>query len=280
MEWYFPANVSELTPLLALEGVLPHGGGTFLLRGGDLLGRVNGLISLTKLPLSDVKVNGENLEIGVTATFSSAVEKMKKLASASGANHSCVLSKALSAAAATPIRNRATIGGSVAALPPWSDLIAPLSVIDAKVALIGKNAGEYKFIDFLSRAKELLTASLISHISIPIKELAKQNAYYRETRVAFDYPSFTVAINVLSLNGKIDDIRIAVSGTTERVNRLSALEKSLIGQHSSILKKQGLAKDVELKFGRKPSGSPEYLAHAARVAIERGLAELHKGDAE
>lgn len=266
MEWYFPEKMEELSPLLLREGFVPHGGGTFLLRGGSISERgINGLISLSKLPLGEVKLKGDNVELGASTTFSGAVSKMN--------DRQSVLSKALSSAAATPIRNRATIGGSVAALPPWSDLIAPLSVLEATVSVFGKNAGEYSFVEFMQKSREILSGSIICNISVPISKLAMKNFYHRETRVAFDYPAFTVAINADMPNGKVDEIKIAVSGTVERVNRLRELEAALTGRDISVLKSHGLAKDIDIKFGRK-SASPEYIAHAARVAIERGLASL------
>ena len=280
MEWHFPQSMEELLILLSEgEGLMLHGGGTMLLRllrGGNT--DVRGLVSLSKLPLDDVKVNGEDIEIGATNTFSSAFSKINKLIENNEKKHfSCLLCAALGRAASTPIRNRVTIGGSVASLPPWSDLIASLYILDTKIVLSGKNSGEYDFTEFYINSKKLLSNSVITSVRVPIELLHRKFSYYRETRVSFDYPAFTIAVNASIKNSVVDDIRISVSGVTERVIRLNDIEKLITGENVSILKRNGIAKDTSFNFGNKTAGSSEYLAHAARVEVERSLHRIAEG---
>ncbi|MCL1940445.1 MAG: FAD binding domain-containing protein [Synergistaceae bacterium] len=279
MEWYFPESMEELLKLLSdVKGLKLHGGGTMLLRlmrGGDTI-RV---ASLSKLPLDGVEINGEDIEIGAANTYSRAVSKIDGLIANDGKKQfSCLLCAALGRAASTPIRNRITIGGGVASLPPWSDLIAPLYILDAKVVLSGKNSGEYDFTNFFTDTKKLLSNSVITSIRIPVKILERKFSYHRETRVAFDYPAFTIAVNADIKNSTVNDIRISVSGVTERVVRLNDIENFIKGKSTDIMKQRGLAKDVPFNFGRKPAGGPEYLAHAARVEVERALHEIAGGE--
>jgi len=49
--------------------------------------------------------------------------------------------KSLQNSADTPLRNRITIGGSIAFAPPWSDIIGALIVLDTKIILYRKNEG-------------------------------------------------------------------------------------------------------------------------------------------
>ena len=280
MEWYFPQSMEELLILLSEgEGLMLHGGGTMLLRllrSGKA--DIRGLVSLSKLPLDDVKVNGEDIEIGAANTFSNAFSKINNLINKSGKSQfSCLLCAALGRAASTPIRNRVTIGGSVASLPPWSDLIASLYILDAKIVLFGKNSGEYDFKEFYINSKKLLLNSVITSIRVPINLLNREFSYYRETRVSFDYPAFTIAVNAIINNSIVDDIRISVSGVKERVIRLSDIENFISGKNVSIMKQPGIAKDTSFSFGYKTAGSPEYLAHAARVELERSLHRIAEG---
>ena len=54
LTWYVPRELREVPDLLAREGVVPHGGGTLLLRGG--VGRIRGLVDLSRLGLDGVRV--------------------------------------------------------------------------------------------------------------------------------------------------------------------------------------------------------------------------------
>ena len=274
MEWFFPESMEELLTLLSEgEGLMLHGGGTMLirlLRGGNT--NVRGLVSLSKLSLDDVKVNGEDIEIGATNTFSSATSKINELIIKNGKSQSsCLLCAAMGRAASTPIRNRMTIGGGVASLPPWSDIIASLYILDAKIVIRGKNSGEYDFTEFYVNSKILLSNSVITSVRVPIKLLNRKFSYYRETRVSFDYPAFTIAVNASIKNSIVNDIRISVSGVKERVIRLSDIENFISGENISIMKQHGIAKDTSFNFGNKNAGGSEYLAHAARVEVERSL---------
>jgi len=279
MEWYFPESMDELLALLSdVEGLKLHGGGTMLLRllrGGNTGIRV---ASLSKLPLDDVKVKGQDIEIGAANTFSGAFSKINRLiANNEKKQFSCLLCAALGKAASTTIRNRMTIGGGVASLPPWSDLIAPLSILDARIVLLGKNSGEYNFTEFYADTKKLLSNSVITSVRIPVKLLEREFSYHRETRVAFDYPAFTIAVNADISNSVVNDVRISVSGVIERVIRLNDIENFIKGKNVDIMKRQGIAKDTSFNFGRKPAGSPEYLAHSARVETERSLYRIAEG---
>ena len=274
MEWHFPESMDELLTLLSNgKGLMLHGGGTMLLkllRSGNT--EISGLVSLSKLPLDDVRIDGEHIEIGAANTFSSALSKISKLIVNNGKSQfSCLLCAALGKAASTPIRNRITIGGSVASLPSWSDLISPLYILDAKVVLLGKNSGEYDFTEFYINTETLLSNSVITSIRVPVRLLERNFSYYRETRVAFDYPAFTISVNADIVNSIVNDVRISVSGVTGRVIRLNNIEKFISGKSVNTMKQQGIAKDTPLSFGDKPAGSPKYLAHAARVEVERSL---------
>jgi|GEM_PF-319090 len=280
MEWYFPESMEELLTLLSDgEGLMLHGGGTMLLRllrsGND---DIRGLISLSKLSLDDVKVDGEYIEIGAANTFSSAFSKISKLIANNGKSQfPCLLCAAMGTAASTPIRNRITIGGSVASLPLWSDLISSLYILDAKVVLLGRNSGEYDFTEFYTNTKILLSNSVITSVRVPVRLLKRKFSYYREIRIAFDYPAFTIAVNADINNSIVNDVKISVSGVKERVIRLNDIENYIAGKSVNIMKQPGIAKDISLNFGHKPAGSPEYLAHAAKVEVERSLHRIVEG---
>ena len=76
IRWYFPKTLEEVTGLLQEEGIIPHGGGTSILKGG--MKRVKGLIDSRRLDLSyfrTAKGAKGMIEIGATCTYSEVVER-------------------------------------------------------------------------------------------------------------------------------------------------------------------------------------------------------------
>jgi len=259
----------EVTGLLQEEGIIPHGGGTSILKGG--MKRVKGLIDFRCLDLSYFRTVKGMIEIGAACTYSEVVDRMHEI------DPCHILVKALSQSASTPLRNRISIGGSVALFPIWSDLMGPLLALEAEVSLIGKNRGRYPIGEYINK-RELRKDMLITAV------LFKQNAwnacYYRETRTRVDYPCFSITILVREKNNSgnnvIEEIKIVIIGSAKRFSRLTGLEETLKGQAINSIKIEGIGSALDVEFVGRKALSAEYIKANAGIQLERGLKEVLK----
>lgn len=266
LEWFFPEDLAQVPALLGLKGTVPHGGGTGILKSG--IGRINGLIDLSRLPIGYFRAVNGKIEFGASQTYSELIKNIRRI------DPGHILVKALGGSANTPMRNRITAGGSIALFPPWSDLMGPLIALGAEVSLIGKNNKNVNVAEYASN-RDLVKGNLITGVSLELK--SRLSYYYRESRTSVDYPAFTVTILLNKPDDVIEDPRVVISGCTGRFKRLDGLEEYLKGKSARELDVTGAVNLLNVSFPRKKNMKPEYLNHLAGVQIERGLEILLKG---
>jgi CO/xanthine dehydrogenase FAD-binding subunit len=265
LEWFYPENLEEVPALLGLKGALPHGGGTGILKSG--ISRINGLIDLARLPLKYFRDKSGKIEIGACQTYAEVVKNIRNI----DPDH--ILVKALCGSANTPLRNRITLGGSIALYPPWSDLMGPLIALEADVSLIGKDNKNVNITDYVSN-RDLVKGNLITGISFELK--SRSSYYYRETRTKVDYPAFTVTVLINKTDDIVQDSRIVISGCTGRFKRLTEIEQYLNGKSAGEIDTSAALDKMNVGFPRKKNLDPEYLRYIAEVRVERGLESLIK----
>jgi CO/xanthine dehydrogenase FAD-binding subunit len=260
MTWYKPTQIEEVPSLLEREGVKPHGGGTWILRGS--LKNTRGLIDLSHLPLGFFRAGKSYIEIGPCITYAETAHKIEQI------DPGHVLVKALRHAASTPLRNRITVGGTISVFPAWSDLMGPLLALDAEISLIGRNEGTYPVEEYV-KTSNLRKNSLIT--SIRIRNEKWNSFYHREIRTSFDYPTFTVTILMKKAGQTVKEIRAVVVGSSGKYRRLDSTEESIRGRRTDDLIMEEAAGLDEIRFTRKKGLDPDYTGHLFRVALERGL---------
>lgn len=258
INWYYPTSIEEAIKYLD-EETKPHSGGTAILRVKS--GRINGLVELSRIDaLKGFSETDNGYELGAMLTFTDVSQKIT--------DEHFILNQSLPIAASTLLRNRITLGGSIADAPPWTDLLGPLMVLDAKIEINGNNQGSYSIQQILED-KRLLETSLITKIVAP-KQYEKY-AFYRCIRVNFDYASFTISIGADVADGKFNRLSVVVFGNKKRYKRLETLEEGLIGQEfTKELFDKRLQKE-ELAFVGDEKGSSEYLRHLFEVNLFRKL---------
>jgi CO/xanthine dehydrogenase FAD-binding subunit len=163
------------------------------------------------------------------------------------------------------------LGGSLAAAPLWSDLIGPLLALEAELVLIGGSEGAFPLERYLGD-KELGKNSLIT--TIRFQDPGWAGCYHRETLTAFDYPAFTLTCLLRREGERVRDLRLALTGTTARAQRLRGLEETLAGTTAAKLASQRPRLPQELRFAARKLGAPDYLRALAELALARALARL------
>ena len=139
MEWIYAESIEESLKYIEM-GYTIHSGGTGILMTRK---KHRGFVYPMKVPEMKLMDCRERIELGGMLSFNEVINFL------SDCSPDHILVSSLSRAATTPLRNRITIGGSLAFAPVWSDLIGPLVCIDAKVRIEGKNKGIYSVEEFL-----------------------------------------------------------------------------------------------------------------------------------
>jgi CO/xanthine dehydrogenase FAD-binding subunit len=263
LQWFFPDTIEEAVELIGRDRVIPHGGGTGILRGN--LKKTSGLVDLSRLPLRYHRKRGDMVELGAYTTFADAAAYLGSL------DGECILTKALGSAASTSLRNRITLGGSTALFPVWSDLVGPLIALGAEVELAGTRPGFFPVVRYVDE-KTLRKGTLITGMRFRMDSWT--SFYYRETRTFADHPAFTLTLLGKKEGGSFADFRALVTGCTGRYRRLVQVEEALSGVKLDSVDPKEVVEAVDVGFAAKKFMNPDYLKHLVRVQVERGITGL------
>ena len=256
LRWAYPASRDELRQCLR-DGARLHGGGTGILRRPPSEGT---LADLSRTGLDEIAVAGSAVRFGGTATFA------RVLGAAHQLDPQHVISAALSTAASPGLRNRITLGGSLALFPPWSSLLGPLIALEARVELIGAHEGGVPVSDYLENAG-LRRRTAITAIEIdPADGWGCHWFAFRRTR--FTYPLLTVTVLTRHEGDSPASVRVVVTGCRGRYRRCRELEERVAADG---IPDAVASSDLGTDFRDLQGFSGEYLAHRTAVEISRGL---------
>jgi carbon-monoxide dehydrogenase medium subunit len=226
------------------------------------------LVDLRKIPgLHGVQENG-GWRIG-PMTRHADLQDVKELG---------VVAHAASLIADQQVRNRGTIGGSLAHGDPASDLPTVLLALDGEVTARGTNgertiAAADLFQDYLTTS--LAHDEVITEVRLPALE-GYGFGYQKFTRRAEDWAMVGVcALVSRAPDGTCDDVRIGLTQMGPTPLRATAAESALRGGQ---LDDTSIAAAAEQAAeGTDPPGdlnaTPEYKRHLARVLTRRALEE-------
>jgi len=160
------------------------------------------------------------------------------------------------------VRNRGTIGGSIANNDPSADYPAAVVGLNATVITsTRKIAGDKFFTDMFSTA--LKDDEIVTAVEFPVP---KRAAYAKFPNPASRYAMVGVMVAEL----KDGSVRVAVTGAGPKVFRVPEMEKALEAKFSPdaiagiSVKPKGLNSDIH--------ASPEYRAHLVNVLARRAVA--------
>jgi aerobic carbon-monoxide dehydrogenase medium subunit len=174
------------------------------------------------------------------------------------------------------VRNRGTIGGSVAHSDPSADYPAALQALEAKFVLVGAqrertvSAGEF-FVDAFTTALE--QGEIVREVIVPAEEPGTGTHYEKVVQPASGFAIVGVAVRVRRNSGKVSFARIGVTGLSNHSYRATAAENALSGkscsadeiQSAAALVVQGVDANSDLH------ASAEYRRHLAAVYAARAI---------
>jgi carbon-monoxide dehydrogenase medium subunit len=188
-----------------------------------------------------------------------------------------IFSRAAGTIADPQVRNRGTIGGSLAHGDPASDLPAVLLITDGTVTVQGKGgqrsvAAKDLFRDYMDTAIE--PAEVMTEVHVPTLD-GWGFGYEKFNRRSEDWAMVGVSAIVKQTGDICEDVRIGLTNMGHVPLRAHAVEDALKGQP---LNPDSIAKAAELAAeGTEPpadlNASSEYKRHLARVLTRRALQE-------
>ena len=224
------------------------------------------LVDLRKLgELRGVQTGGDSFVIGALTRHADLQERRDM----------GLIAAAAKRIADQQVRNRGTIGGSLAHGDAAADLPAVLLALEGSVVVRG--SGGEREIAAADLFQGYLTTSIapgeiLTEIRIPALA-GYGHGYEKFSRRAEDWAIVGVCALVKATDGVCEDVRIGLTHMASTPLRASAAEGALRGQP---LDEQHIAAAAELAAdGTSPAGdlnaTPDYKRHLARVLTKRAL---------
>ena len=241
---------------------LASGRATFLAGGMSLLPAMklrlaaySDLINIKKIKtLSGIKVSSKSLRIGATTTHAS-------VASSKEVGKSIPSLAVLADGIGDPqVRNRGTIGGSIANNDPAADYPSACLALNATIHTSKRKIPADKFFKGMFET-DLKKGELIESVEFEIPE---KSAYAKFPNPASRYA--VVGVYVAKLK---NEVRVAVTGAASSVFRSKELEASLSNNFSASaidnvnIPNKGLNSDIH--------ASAEYRAHIIKVMAKKAV---------
>ncbi|MDF1616057.1 FAD binding domain-containing protein [Petrocella sp. FN5] len=218
-------------------------------------------IDLSGLKLDTINETEENYTIGSMVTLRQIETHGSLQTYMSG-----VLQEAISHIMGVPIRNIATIGGTVAGRYGFSDLLTPLLALKANLVFYKK--GQMTLESFLKeppKEKDILLEVIIK------KEYGKAN-YTTVKKTANDFPILNVSVMKIGSHFRVavgarPSVATLATKTMTYLNESKTLTEEVIEEAARIAVE-------EIKFGSNARGSKAYRAQLCKVLVERGIKEV------
>ena len=264
-----PATVDEAIALLTR-----HGDEAKLLAGGHSLipamklrlARPGVIVDIGRIAnLSYIRESGGAIAIGAMTTHQE-IESSKLLR-----DRSPLLAETATHIGDQQVRNKGTIGGSLAHADPAADYPAAILALDAEIELAGPRGkrtvkASAFFVDLLQTA--IAPDEILTEIRVPAT--AKTVAYEKTEQKASGFALAGAAVVVGA-----DGVRVGITGVAAKAYRATGVEQALAGQRtpsaSAIATAASHAADGVSALG-DIHASPEFRAHLAEVNTRRAIA--------
>ena len=195
-------------------------GGTLLMP--ELNTKVTGidtLISLRRMPLSEIAVGSGRARVGATTTLDD-FGKQPELG---------ILKPVIESIASPGIRNMATVGGNLFAPQPYGDLAVTLLALEAEVEIASRAGTRSTPVDEIFR-KGITEGEIVTSIAFNIPA-AGTWFYTKAMRRKLNSASVATVAAVVVLEGvNVVRARIALGGVAGRPVRAPSVEAALVGK--------------------------------------------------
>ena len=276
-DYFAPETFDEAARLLAKyrdDGKIVAGGYSLIPLMKLRLAAPSTLIDIGNIiELRTISSNGGGLSVGSMATYYE-ISQSSAVQSAASA-----LAEAAGQVADVQVRNRGTIGGSLAHSDPAGDLPAVFLALGGTIVAKTRRgsreiAADRFFVDLLTTA--LRPTEIITEIRFPSAGAQSGSAYAKFANKASHYAVAGVAALVtLGADGTVTDARVAVTGVGSKATRAKRTERILKGKEptASVIRRASDRAAVELAGDVTDDihASAEYREHLAKVMAENAI---------
>ncbi|HJM43731.1 MAG TPA: xanthine dehydrogenase family protein subunit M [Nitrospinota bacterium] len=280
-DYVAPSSVSEVLELLKRygeEAKLLAGGQSLMPMLGMRLHRAEVLIDLNRVDaLQGIRREDGFVKVGAM-TRHSDVERSSEVGESVP-----LLSQAVPLIGHAAIRNRGTLGGSLAHNHPASELPAVAAALEARFEVRSPSSSrtlsaQEFFTSYLST--DLGEDELLTEVSFPVLGEGWRTAFLEFSRRVGDFALVGVAAAARMEDGKCREARIALTGVggvptrateTEGILRDSALSPEVLERASEAVK-------GEVEPPSDFHGSSDYRRHLCGVFTRRALARIAGGE--
>jgi len=273
-EYACPKTLNEAVALLA-----SHQGEAKPLAGGQSLmpmmafrvAQPTLLVDLRKLSdLRGIRIGADGVRLGALVRWRDILDD-KRLDTAHP-----LLKAAVSHVAHYQIRNRGTVGGSIAHADPAAEMPGICQTCDAVIAVMGKaGARNIKSADFFKGA--LTTAlepdEIVTEIHLPAWPAARRHGFQEFARRRGDFAMSGVALYYDIEGGKAANAHVGVIGVGDHARRLDKAEAVLNGKavDEALAVKAGEAASAEVEPQDDIHASAAYRRSLTGTLVERAL---------
>ncbi len=188
-----------------------------------------------------------------------------------------IIAEAASVVGDLQVRNRGTVGGSLAHADPASDMPAVMLALGATIKAVGPGGertipADDFFVEFFTTA--LQPDEVLTEISVPRPAAGTGMAYEKFAQPASGYAIVGVAAVIgRDSDGKAESVRVAITGAGPVVRHAQATEDALRGTvpDADSIKQASQQATEGMEFMGDIHASEEYRAHLTRVFTERAL---------
>jgi aerobic carbon-monoxide dehydrogenase medium subunit len=277
-----PENLEELVTLRSdedTESVILAGGQSLIPMMNFRLARPEVVLDVGGIgELRGIRRNGGDVVIGATTRQSEAMSAPEITASAP------LVAEALRYVGHVAIRNRGTIGGSIAHADPSAELPVALLALDGSVVARGRSgqrtipAAELFETAFMT---SLLPTEVLVEVRVP--DTAGARFSFREiARRRGDFALVNVAVAATVEGGRFTSVRIALGGVRDVPTRSEAAEQAALASEvtpAHIREVARVAADsVDPRDDFHASG--RYRKQVTGVLVERALSDVSEALAE
>jgi aerobic carbon-monoxide dehydrogenase medium subunit len=274
VEYEAPATVAEAVDLLG-----EHQDEASVLAGGQSLIPLMALRLARPAVLIDINGLGELSGVSVTdgwVAIGAMTREYVAEESAAVADTVPLLAAALPLIGHEAIRNRGTIGGSLAHADPAAELPAVARALDAEFMLRSRSgdrvvpAAEW-FEGYLATARR--PEEILVEVRFPAAGPGTGVAFQEVTRRHGDFAIVGLAVSLTLADGVISHARLAFSGVADVPVRAADAEDLLIGEQPSpeLFEEAARRAVADIDPPADLHGSSEYRKKIAATLVRRGL---------
>jgi carbon-monoxide dehydrogenase medium subunit len=174
------------------------------------------------------------------------------------------------------VRNRGTIGGSIAHADPAGDWPPAIMALDAEIKVAGPSGERWIKCDdfFLGLMMSVLEPDeVVTAIKVPVTGNDK-TAYLKAAPRSSGFAVVGVAVRMaIDASGVCDRIALGITGITDKAFRAERVENMLAGKKldTQLIEAASVESTRNVEVIEDINGSSEYRAHLTHVYVARAI---------